>query len=77
MRGRQTENFQGAQFEIDFDFGEMRAEAVFGVGDTPAILVQGFGGRIISGFAAHHIAALIKSQRVKIGRRAQRLYLLA
>ena len=66
--GGQFQNFDGAEFEIDFDFGEMRAESVDGVGNALAVFVEGLGGRIVGGFGADDITALVERKFSQVDR---------
>src|SRR6266849_7772317 len=62
VSGGEADNFYGAEFGVHFDFGEMRAEAVDGVGGALSIFVEGFGGWVEGGFGAEDVAVVIEGQ---------------
>src|SRR6201993_1878969 len=63
--GSQLQNFDSSEFEIDFDFGEMRAEPINGIGNALAILIERLGGRIVGDFGAEDITEPIERKIVE------------
>ena len=62
VRGRDLQHAHRAQFGVDCDLGQVRAETKNGVGRALAIFVQRAGGRIESCLPREHVAVLIERQ---------------
>ena len=73
--GDDSKDAHGAEFDIDTDFGEMRAEAEDGVGIALAVFIERSGGRIECGFGGGDVAARVERKCAKIDRARARHFL--
>src|SRR5207302_5808991 len=62
MCGGNFQDAHRAEFDIDFNFSQVRAEAENGIGNTLTIFVERAGGWIECGFAGENVSVLIARQ---------------
>ncbi len=66
MGGGDLQNFDGAEFRVHFQFGEVRAKSVDSVGDTLAIVVQRRCSGIECRLGTDNVAAFVERKLSKV-----------